>query len=255
MTSPALFVAAHPDDETLAMGVAIAEHVAAGQDVHVLLMTDGDGSDVIDILNGGATSGWWGLTHSPAAEGYAPLTPATIAAARVEEAQTALRCLSAGLPGTLTLHRAQMPDGYAGTTAASLAAAVPAARAAIEAVCDVIAPGGAVRLKGHSPIVDNHRDHLAVGQALTSMRSADPARYGDQRYYVEPPYWSDTRLSQVTESWDTPTNADIRARAVNACRAYGAWAPGAGRYAIGWHSVYSSFFAPLLANVRCMVHA
>ena len=31
-----LFVHAHPDDESLATGVAIAHHVAAGDEVHVL---------------------------------------------------------------------------------------------------------------------------------------------------------------------------------------------------------------------------
>lgn len=245
MPSPALFVAAHPDDETLAMGVAIAEHVAAGQAVHVLLMTDGDGSDAIDVLNGIETSGWWGLLHSPAAEGYAPLTPASLAAARVVEAETAARCLAAGLSGTLTLHRAQLPDG---------AVTAAAAQAAILTVADLIAPAAPIRLKGHSHVVDNHPDHLAVGVAMRALRTADPVRFADIRHYILPPYWADARLSQVTESWDAPTNADIRARAVNACRAYGAWAPDAGRYAVGWHSVYQTFFAPLLANVRSMVH-
>ncbi|HZB67929.1 MAG TPA: PIG-L family deacetylase, partial [Ornithinibacter sp.] len=34
-----LFVHAHPDDETLATGVALAHHVARGDDVHVLTCT------------------------------------------------------------------------------------------------------------------------------------------------------------------------------------------------------------------------
>jgi N-acetyl-1-D-myo-inositol-2-amino-2-deoxy-alpha-D-glucopyranoside deacetylase len=37
-----LFVHAHPDDETLATGVAIAHHVARGDDVHVLTCTLGE---------------------------------------------------------------------------------------------------------------------------------------------------------------------------------------------------------------------
>lgn len=42
-----LFVHAHPDDETLATGVAIATYAAAGHEVHVLTATLGDEGEVI----------------------------------------------------------------------------------------------------------------------------------------------------------------------------------------------------------------
>ena len=42
-----LFIHAHPDDETLATGVALAAHVAAGSDVHVLTCTLGEEGEVI----------------------------------------------------------------------------------------------------------------------------------------------------------------------------------------------------------------
>lgn len=42
-----LFVHAHPDDETLATGVAILHHVARGDDVHVLTCTMGEEGEVI----------------------------------------------------------------------------------------------------------------------------------------------------------------------------------------------------------------
>ena len=42
-----LFVHAHPDDESLATGVAIAHHVAAGDEVHVLTCTLGEQGEVI----------------------------------------------------------------------------------------------------------------------------------------------------------------------------------------------------------------
>ncbi len=54
---PALFVAAHPDDELLAMGVAVAEHVAAGRETHVLLLTDGGITSARDAINGDTVSG------------------------------------------------------------------------------------------------------------------------------------------------------------------------------------------------------
>lgn len=42
-----LLVHAHPDDETLATGVTIAHHVAAGDEVHVLTCTLGDEGEII----------------------------------------------------------------------------------------------------------------------------------------------------------------------------------------------------------------
>src|SRR5687767_8913584 len=82
--SPVLFVVAHPDDETLAMGVSIAEH--AGENVHVLILTAGTGSSAINMINGTAYSAWCGCTHNPATEGYSPLTVEQFGQARQTEA-------------------------------------------------------------------------------------------------------------------------------------------------------------------------
>src|SRR3954447_17133613 len=42
-----LFVHAHPDDETLTCGIAMAHHVARGDEVHVLTCTLGEEGEVI----------------------------------------------------------------------------------------------------------------------------------------------------------------------------------------------------------------
>lgn len=236
-----LFVVAHPDDETLAASVAIAEHSAAALDVHLLWLTDGEGSGAITHINGSTTSTWWGVLHDPAAEGYAPLTPADLAAARIREGTNAVRALTSGL-GPVTIHRASLPDG--GVTQA-------AAEAAILAVADQVAPGQPVRLKTHSHIVDDHADHRAAGDAARALKTADPVRFGDLRHYILPPYWTDPRLSQVTEAWDLP-GAGIAPRVLNAIRCYGAWAPPE-TYAIGEHSV-PAMFATLRSTPKSMYH-
>ena len=44
MTESILVVAAHPDDEVLGCGGTMARHAAAGDDVHVLFLADGEGA-------------------------------------------------------------------------------------------------------------------------------------------------------------------------------------------------------------------
>lgn len=249
--TPALFVAAHPDDETLAMGAAIVAHVAAGQDVHVLVLTDGDASGVRPVLNGASVNPWWGVQHDPAAEGYAPLDGLAFAAARVRELETAARAMATGLPGTLTVHRAGLGDQTLTQASAS---------AAVLAVCDAIDPGGAgVRLKSHTHVaaLDANPDHVAIGGAVRQLAVDYPARFGSAvggpRYYILPGYWSDPDLSLVGERWDVPADAGAVARVRNAARAYAAWAPEQGRFAVGWHST-TSWFEALTAAPKSMYH-
>ena len=72
-----LFVHAHPDDETLATGVALAHHVARGDDVHVLTCTLGEEGEVIPAQ----------LGHLEGAEGD------PLAAHRREELRRAMEVL------------------------------------------------------------------------------------------------------------------------------------------------------------------
>lgn len=243
-----LFSFAHIDDETLAAGGAIAEHVAAGHDVHLQWQTRGEASGVRGKLN--ATSptpnSWWGVMHNPAAEGYPPLTVEEFGLARLAEGTDAAHCLATGYPGTLTLHEENLGDGVL---------TAEAAYNAILTKCDEIAPGAPVRIKGHTyvPELDTHPDHIAIGQALQQLHSDAPTRFGDVRFYVLPYAWNSPHLSLVDEAWDYPTDPGVAARHVNACRAYGAWAPAAGRFAVGHHSTYG-YFATVLAGPKCLFH-
>ena len=235
-----LFVAAHPDDETLGMGVAIAEHIAAGHNVNVLIMSRSVGSGVLDQLNGSALSSWWGVIHNPSDEGYSPLTSEAFGIARSNEAITALDCLATGL-GTYTLFEGNLPEFT-----------LTEAQDRILDVCTTIS-AGAVLLKGHSHLVDDHAEHVIVGNALKNISLANPTLYGNRRHYILPRYWTDSRLSTVAEHWDLPTNAGISARALNACRSYAAWAP-PDSYAIGAHSV-PDMWPVLMQAPKCMYHS
>lgn len=235
-----LFVAAHPDDETLNTSVALPEHLAAGYDVHVLWLTNGGASTVRNILNGSGVTAWWGVRHDPAAEGYAPLSVTQFEAARVRESLNAVHVLRTGEPGSLTAHYAHLPDG--GVTQAD-------AQDAIRAVANTIP--GPWRLKGHTDVADTHPDHLAAGRAMRALSKSDPGRFGDARYYVNPANWTNPKLP--AHAWDLPNDAGIKARAINAVRCFGAWSPPTA-YAIGMQSV-TSMFAQLLATPKNLYHS
>jgi LmbE family N-acetylglucosaminyl deacetylase len=233
-----LFVFAHPDDETLAACVALAEHAAAGHDVRVLTMTRGTASGVRDDLAGTTVGHWWGVAHNPALEGYAAPTVDEFGQLRIDETRRALDVLASGLGAPIALHEGGLLDTQ--VTQAD-------AQAQILAVCDQINPGGVVWLKGHTHLVDDNSDHTNIGKALKALAAADPARFSNLRHYVLPRYWADPRLSQVAEQWDLPTNSVITCHAINGMRCYGAWAPPES-LAIGYHSVWSDMFAPQFAG-------
>jgi hypothetical protein len=251
VTGPALFIACHPDDETLMMGSVIGDHTQAvpAQDVHVLLLTDGGATSARGRVNGTSGSGlfWNNITHDPVLEGYDPLMVEDVGVARQNEFIAA--CAALGVPLS-HLHFAGLPDGPGGVV-------VAAAQAAILAVCDEIAPGGPVRLKGHTYVtgLDDDANHLAAGTAQRNLWLADPTRFSDSHHYV---LWEayGTRtaaLAAVSATYDNPNTVDIGSRAKNASTCYGAWQPHFGAYALGQHSTYS-YHAALRANPRSLVH-
>lgn len=253
---PACFINAHFDDETLGPGDTLAEHFAAspGQDIHVLWVTDSTNSGVRNMLNGDTLSSYWGKMHVPADEGYGsivPISPATMGSLRKAEANNAVRQLWSGLPGKMTLHYGTLVDGFGGRGTFPSSSAIAAAKAQIYATLNAINPGGPVRIKCHSWLVDNSADHLAIGLACKQLAAQYPTRFHDIRYYSRPAYWADSRLSKVKHGFDLPTNANIRERVIDACRAYLAWAP-PHAFAIGGHSV--SDFTKLIAKPQSLYH-
>jgi LmbE family N-acetylglucosaminyl deacetylase len=234
-----LFVAAHPDDETLAMSVAIAEH--AGENVHVLILTAGEGSNAINMINGLTVSSWWGSLHNPAAEGYSPLTVAQFAQARQVEATNAVAALTSNSPATL--HLGNLPDG--GVT-------ITDARNAILAVANSIT-SGPIKIKGHTYLtsVEKHPDHLAVGNAIALIAAGNPTRFGDRRYYILPAYW-DNASTVPNRFWDYPADASVWNRVENGIMAYQTWNP-PNSYAIGAHSV-PGMFNTLSLSPKSLVH-
>jgi N-acetyl-1-D-myo-inositol-2-amino-2-deoxy-alpha-D-glucopyranoside deacetylase len=245
---PTLFLGAHPDDETIAMGVAIAHAARAGHDVHVAWLTAGTSSAVRDVLNGVEPSDYWGtVRHDPAAEGYEPLDADAFGRARLTEANNALRQLATGYPGSVTIHGClDLIDGQV---------TVDDAQSRLAALCRRIAGSGPIRLRTHTwrAEFDEHPDHVAAGTAARNLQTADPQTFPDVRYYVLPDRWATVENSAIEFQWERPEDNGVAARLVNACRAYNAWSPPL-TFAIGYHSV-PEFFDQLLARPGSLFHS
>lgn len=242
-TSPVLWAFAHPDDETIAAGLDIRKHLEAGADCWLLLATLGTKSGVRLQLNGTGINATWGLPHSPAAEGYAPLDEATFGAARLAETRGALAALASGTGRTVPVLEAGLTDG-----AVTKAVAMAAVRDAYARICPA---GGPMRLKTHTDILVagaplEHPDHTAVAQAVRQLSVDDPATFGDVRFYVEPENWGAAavtgRVPAVMHSLPVAGTYQAAA-ALAAAEAFRAWVPAAGRFAIGHQSVAPLFLA------------
>ncbi len=162
-----LFVHAHPDDETLATGVAIAHHVARGDDVHVLTCTLGEEGEVIPAP----------LAHLEGAAGD------PLADHRREELRGAMEVLGvthhllgASADGRPTAYR---DSGMAGSAAAAHPRAwagvdLADAAASVRAVIDDLRPDVVVTYDstggyGHP---DHVRTHDATCRAVASSADA-----------------------------------------------------------------------------------
>ena len=199
-----LFVHAHPDDETLATGVAIAHHAARGDDVHVLTCTLGEEGEVIPPE----------LAHLEGAEGD------PLAAHRQEELRGAMEVLGvtshllgAAADGGPTTYR---DSGMAGSAAAAhprawagadLADAAAAVRAVIDDVRpDVVVTYDATGGYGHP---DHVRTHDATCRAVATAAEV-PVLYAvltPLSWAVEDRAWLAAHVP-ADRGWSVPGEGD-----------------------------------------------
>lgn len=157
-----LFVHAHPDDETLATGVALAHHVALGDDVHVLTCTLGEEGEVIP----GHLAHLEGARGDPLAEHRRAELAAAMAVIGVTH-----HLLGADAPGGPTAYR---DSGMVGSAAARhprawSGADLDTAAGAVRVVIETLAPDVVVtydRTGGYEH-PDHVRTHRATCRAMT----------------------------------------------------------------------------------------
>jgi LmbE family N-acetylglucosaminyl deacetylase len=233
---PIIFYTPHQDDETLFMGTVISHHALADREVHVVCATDGSTSAIRDALNGEDTNGYWPAgQHYPGRENIPYLDPAAFAAARDQELIDA--CALLGVTELHTDWAVPLADGGTLTRGANISVA--------QAEALMLHFKGLYPTAGHYTMWwgDTDQNHKNLGTALRNLAlTTDPARLiTDRKWLVRSGQTpAGSRLYTLPTDKANTINGMVR----SAVEPYAAWAPRAGRYAIGYHSV-TPFFADI----------
>lgn len=283
LMSRVFFYSPHPDDETLSMGLAMLYYIFYGYEVHLVSMTNGEAIGVANTLNGSANgtalvcsiASDHPYIHTPAREGYEPLTVPAIGDARILEARSVLGMMAMlpGATGTVTHHIAGLPSefgnpGGGSSTTPATPEGIAAAKTVIKQYVDDY-PNSFHHTMSES---DKHHDHQACGFALRELMNDDvnkvpwadrtyKSALSGSRFFVSRLYWA---LAQPDGKYPPEVLAAAGATAqdpdgslgwfpygakyndfcdwmLKVIKVYRAWDPAAGTYGIGYHQVPSQF--------------
>ncbi len=196
-----LFVHAHPDDETLTCGIAMAHHVARGDEVHVLTCTLGEEGEVIPAdlthLEGHPDDALGPHRHAELTEALRRIGAAMHVLGADPAAGRLSRFRDSGMVGSPAASR---PDAFAGADLDEVAGLVSEVLRAVgpDVVVTYDAHGG----YGHP---DHVRTHDATRRALRLLEATErPARTFE---ILTPSSWA-----RADRAWLRAADPSCRAR-------------------------------------------
>lgn len=213
-----VFYSPHPDDEVLSMGMAIAECVKRGDEVHLVLMTHGYDSNAINVLNGDVYCNWHHRKHNPEKEGYKKLTKQDMGNLRVKEFIKSSMDLGVDKNNILICNydedsvsayemklvmlgfEKQYPGAYHQTTSYH----------------------------------DAHPFHKKLGEALLELVNSKQVKNAE--FYISPVQWGQVQGNMITD----PRLSSIVLKSLND---YKLWDPAHNEFGIGYHSYPQPFEA------------
>jgi LmbE family N-acetylglucosaminyl deacetylase len=231
-----IFYTPHPDDETLSMGVLIADDVQRGDRVIVVALTDGRTTGAVRDINARLRA-----ERSPSAGGQGPLRSITadqVAADRIRELDRATSHLGV-TAGDVVRARLDDPSSDCGAVVT------------VSEALHVMRPFAA-RFPGAthitmSDVAERQQDHLDAGAALHELVADHTVT--SAAWTVSRLWW---QLPSPTWRWVTPV-PKAAARVEEAAGDYQLWAPARAEYAVGLYSVRWQF-AALHLDPRDRVH-
>ena len=225
------YFAPHQDDELTNLGPAVCRDLTLGHGVHVVLCTDGAASGVKRMLADGGGCAWHTGAHR-----YA-LSAEAFTAARDREFLESCACLGVAAENA-RISPLRGPDG--GLTRAQ------AERIILEALSGFPPAECAVKTLAPLPGVGQNPDHTALGLAAQALfRAGAFASLTLTHEFIHLP-----PVPSLAGNVIRPAPQELE-RIKKAAAAYSLWAPAAGRYAVGFHSVADEFRA-FLADPVCV---
>ncbi len=223
-----VFYVPHADDETLTMGVAILQCLARGEEVHLVLMTDGSACGSVHFLNGTAKCPVHEKYHNPLEERYLDgmLDTQDHVAARRKEFLAAAERL--GVPSS-NCRVYGYKDGKLTEEQAR--------QVALRVENDEDVPGPKTHHTTTSKY-DDHNDHVACGNALAALH--EEGTIPEPVYYIKRSKWKGLPSGRGIE--DLVADEKQKETIQRVCKeVYMNWDPEKGHYAVGYHSVPESF--------------
>lgn len=214
-----LYFVPHQDDELLSMGIDICFEAQKGNDVHVVLCTDGSKSCVRSRLNDGQDCALHSENH------HYNLSEQDFIRARDAEFIESCRILGVA-PENIHILPQRAVDG---TLKADFAEKI---------IVQYLKQYGADAMVASIYFANGenqHQDHKNLGLAVYHLWRMGLIK--QVRFFREP-YCNDKKNIKFTAKSAPP---EIALRVCYASYAYGYWNPNANRYAIGYHSVPQDF--------------
>jgi N-acetylmuramoyl-L-alanine amidase len=223
-----LYIVPHQDDEILSYGIDIRNELSSGRQVHVILLTRGEDSGAIKILNGEYYCHIHSKVHNPKAEGYkhGTLSADEFSNARTDEYNRALRAL--GVPES-NIHTDFVPNyQYYGSTVRPIIEKYLAAY-----------PNADVRTFSG---IDGHSAHALLGDVVNGMYKDGVLQRYQAKYFVSiyTDRFSNLPLPMPVIKNVMQKHSDIQFLK-SAIGEYRRWDPVKGHYGVGYHSVQAQF--------------
>ena len=226
-----IFFTPHPDDETLSMGVMVANAKKAGHRVIIVALTDGRTTGSIKVLN---------AKLQKALPSASPLTSEEVALARDKELIRAMAVL--GIPES-DIHFMHFDTAESDC---SHALSFSEARAAMDLFAREFPSAYFVTM---SAIAERHPDHLAAGEALLALERAGVISPDHVLFTVSRLWWG---LPSPTWRWLIPHDPEKELLS-KATSEYLKWDPNNEQYSIGFLSVEKQFGA-FVKDFRNRIH-
>lgn len=216
-----LYFAPHQDDELSNLGADLCRCAADGRRPAVVLCTDGSASGARRLLSNGGGCAWHNGKHPT------EMDKKTFIKARDDEFYES--CAAMGVaPADIRIPENRAADGSLTVSHAK--------RLILEAAAAY--PGKRVAAKTFLPVsfTDQNPDHFALGCAAITLLAEgriDRLELFLERIHLDCPGFPHAFAKRIE-----PRTAEEKERLLKAAAAYRKWAPEAGRFAVGYHSVY-----------------